>query len=76
MRFFWLVIAVLAYALSQGNISEARTLGEHDIFKNNESLDWPLVLLLIFILMIIMFGFYRMVVGAGEICIGFGQTCS
>ena len=56
---------MLAYALS-----------EHDIFENNESPDWPLVLLLIFILMIIIFAFYHMVVGAGEICIGFGQTCS
>ena len=74
--FFWVVLAVLAYALSEGKISEARTLSEHDIFENNESHDWPLVLLLIFILMIIIFVFYHMVVGAGEICIGFGQTCS
>ena len=67
---------MLAYVLSEGNISEARTLSEHDIFENNESSDWPLVLLLIFILMIIIFAFYHMVVGTGEICIGFGQTCS
>ena len=58
--FFWAVLAVLAYVLSEGD----------------ESQDWPWVLLLIFILMIIIFAFYHMVVGAGEICIGFGQTCS
>ena len=74
--FFWVVLAALAYVLSEGNISEARTLSEHDIFENNESPDWPMVLLLIFILMIIIFAFYHMVVGTGEICIGFGQTCS
>ena len=74
--FFWVVLAVLAYVLSGGNISEARTFSEHDIFENNESPDWPWALLLIFILMIIIFAFYRMVVGDGEICIGFGQTCS
>ena len=74
--FFWAVLAVLAYVLSEGNIFQARTLSEHDIFENNESPDWPWALLLIFILMIIIFAFYRMVVGDGEICIGFGQTCS
>ena len=74
--FFWAVLAVLAYVLSEGNIFEARTLSEHDIFENKESSDWPWVLFLIFILIIIIFAFYHMVVGAGEICIGFGQTCS
>lgn len=74
--FFWAVLAVLAYVLSEGNIFQARTLSEHDISENNESPDWPWALLLIFILMIIIFAFYRMVVGDGEICIGFGQTCS
>tara|TARA_B100000614_G_scaffold224521_1_gene213451 strand:+ start:153 stop:401 length:249 start_codon:yes stop_codon:yes gene_type:complete len=74
--FFWAVLAVLAYVLSEGNIFEARTLSEHDIFENKESSDWPWVLFLIFILIIIIFAFYHMVVSAGEICIGFGQTCS
>ena len=74
--FFWVVLAVLAYALSEVNISEARTLSEHDIFENNESPDWPLVLLLILNLMIVLFAFYYMVVDYDEICIGFGQTCS
>ena len=67
---------MLAYVLSEGNIFEARTISEHDIFENKESSDWSLVLFLIFILIIIIFAFYHMVVGAGEICIGFGQTCS
>ena len=74
--FFWAVLAVLAYVLSEGNIFEARTISEHDIFENKESSDWSSVLFLIFILIIIIFAFYHMVVGAGEICIGFGQTCS
>ena len=74
--FFWAVLVLLAYVLSEGNIFQARTLNNHDISENNESSDWPWVLLLIFILMIIIFAFYRMVVGDGEICIGFGQTCS
>ena len=67
---------MLAYVLREGNIFQARTLSDHDIFENNEYSDWPWVLLLIFILIIIIFAFYHMVVGAGEICIGFGQTCS
>tara|TARA_B100002019_G_scaffold246015_1_gene223686 strand:+ start:113 stop:361 length:249 start_codon:yes stop_codon:yes gene_type:complete len=74
--FFWAVLALLAYVLSEGNIFQARTLNNHDISENNESSDWPWVLLLIFILMIIIFAFIHAVVSAGEICIGFGQTCS
>ena len=74
--FFWAVLAVLAYVLSEGNIFQARTLSEHDISENNESSDWPWVLLLIFILMIIIFAFYHVTGDPREICIGFGQTCS
>ena len=74
--FFWAVLALLAYVLSEGNIFQARTLNNHDISENNESSDWPWVLLLIFILMIIIFAFYHVAGDPREICIGFGQTCS
>ena len=73
---FWALLYVLARFLGEDDIAEATALGDQDISENNESPDWPWALLLIFILMIIIFAFYRMVVGDGEICIGFGQTCS
>ena len=65
-----------ATALAKHDVAEETALGEHDISENNESPNWPLVLLLILNLMIVLFAFYYMVLDAGEICIGFGQTCS
>ena len=73
---FWALLYVLARFLGEDDIAEATALGEQDISENNESPNWPLVLLLALSLAIIFFAFYYMVVDAGEICIGFGQTCS
>ena len=65
--FFWIVLAILALAFKQS---------ENDISENNKTPNWSLIQLLILILVIIVIAFYFMVVDAGEICIGFGQTCS
>ena len=64
--FFWIVLAILALAFE-------RTA--NDISENNKPADWSLIQLLILILVIIVVGFFGSL-DSGEICIGFGQTCS
>jgi len=73
---FWALLYALARFLGEHDTSEAIALGEQDISGNDESVYWPSVLFLILSLVIVLFAFYYMVVDAGEICIGFGQTCS
>ena len=73
---FWALLYVLARVLGEHDVAEATAIVEQDISENNESPNWPLILLLILNLMIVLFAFYFTVVDAGEICIGFGQTCS
>ena len=65
--FFWIVLAILALAFE-------RT--ENDISENNKPPDWSLIQLLILILVIIVVAYYFTVLDGGEICIGFGQTCT
>ena len=49
---------------------------ENDISEDNKSPDWSLIQLLILILVIIVVAYYFIVLDSGELCIGFGQTCS